>query len=134
MLRSNPLSRSRYLILFAILSLQLASVWAQQKSQESDAISYAISGTVLDPSGAVIPGARLALMKADGNSIAESISDYRGAFRFDNVNSGKYRVLVQAVGFRDVKTDVTVGARSRAELRITMSLDTRTESVTVAGD
>src|SRR5262249_42324272 len=95
---------------------------------------YAISGTVLDPSGAVIPGAKLALMKDEGSSIAKSISDYGGAFRFDNVNSGKYRVLVQAVGFRDTKTDVTVGARSRAEIRIAMPLDTHTESVTVAGD
>jgi len=125
---------SNFLILLLSLNLHPAAAWAQQKSQQSDVLSYAISGTVLDPSGALIPAAHVALVKEDGTAIAQTVADEKGSFRFENVNSGKYRVLVQAVGFRDAKSDVIVGARSRADIRITMSLDTHTESVTVAGD
>jgi hypothetical protein len=123
-----------FLVLLATLNFQPAAAWAQQKPQQSEPIAYAISGTVLDPSGALIPGAQLALVKEDGTSIAQTVADDKGSFRFDNVNPGKYRVLVQAVGFRDTKTEVNLGARPRAEIRITMPLDTHTESVTVAGD
>ena len=38
------------------------------------------------------------------------------------------------MGFRDTKIDVSMSSRSRAEIRITMPLDTRTESVTVVSD
>src|SRR5215469_3817535 len=125
---------SNFLLLLATLNFQPAAAWAQPRSEQSDVLSYAISGTVLDPSGALIPAAHVALVKEDGTAIAQTVADEKGSFRFENVNSGKYRVLVQAVGFRDAKSDVIVGARSRADIRITMSLDTHTESVTVAGD
>ncbi|MBZ5579809.1 MAG: carboxypeptidase-like regulatory domain-containing protein [Acidobacteriia bacterium] len=118
----------------AVLAFPASSAWAQQKSQQGDAVSYTVSGTVLDPSGAVIPSAHLALTREDGTGIGQTVTDDRGSFRFENVSSGKYRVLVQAMGFRDTKIDVSMSSRSRAEIRITMPLDTRTESVTVVSD
>src|SRR5438105_4077975 len=114
---------SRFLFLLATLNFQPTAVWAQQKSQQSEPFAYAISGIVLDPSGALIPGAQVALMKEDGTSIGQIVADDKGSFRFDNVNSGRYRVLVQAAGFRDTKADVNIGARSRAEIRVTMPID-----------
>src|SRR6516165_9692704 len=105
-----------FLILLATLNSRPASVWAQQKSQQAEPLAYAISGTVLDPSGAIIPGAQVTLVKEDGTSIGQTVADDKGSFRFDNMNSGKYRVLAQAVGFRDTKTDVNLGARPRAEI------------------
>jgi hypothetical protein len=123
--------RYSFLFFLAALNLQPGVVWAQQKSQQSDAFSYAISGTVLDPSGALIPRAQVALAKEDGTAIAQAVADDGGSFRFEDVSQGKYRLLVKAVGFRDVKTDVAVSARSRGEIRVTMPLDTHTESVTV---
>ncbi len=130
----HDLLKVRHLILIAILGLQPAVAWGQQKSGIQDSDAYTISGTILDPSGAVIPGAWLVLTKENGSSVAEGVSDDKGTFRFDKVNPGKYRVAVQAAGFRDTKTDVTAGPRSRAEIRVMMAIDTRTESVTVAGD
>src|SRR5215469_6389277 len=125
---------SNFLLLLATLNFQPAAAWAQPRSEQSEPFAYAISGTVLDPSGAIIPGAQVTLVKEDGTSIGQTVADDKGSFRFDGMNSGKYRVLAQAVGFRDTKTDVNIGARSRAEVRITLPVDTHTESVTVAGD
>jgi hypothetical protein len=123
---------SNFLILLVALNFQLGTVRAQQKSQQSDALGYSIFGTVLDPSGALIPAAQVALTKEDGTAVAQTATDDKGSFRFDNVTSGKYRIAVQAVGFLETKMDVNIGPTSRAEIRITMPLDTRTESVTVS--
>ena len=124
----------KYLSFIAFLCAQPPAAFTQQRPPQSSAASYTIAGTVLDPSSAVVPGAQAALTNQDGTAIGQTVTDDGGSFRFDSVNPGKYRLLVHAVGFRSVSTDVNVGARSRADLRITMSLDTHTESVTVGGD
>jgi hypothetical protein len=56
---------STFLILLGTLEFQPASVWPQR-------FAYAISGTILDPSGALIPGAHVALVKEGGTSIAST--------------------------------------------------------------
>jgi hypothetical protein len=122
---------SRSLILLAVVGFQPILGSAAQGSPQSAVTSYAISGTVLDPSGLVIPSAQVTLMKDDGTTIAQTVTDDRGSFHLDNANSGKYRVLVQSAGFRDTKVEVSVGARASAEIRITMSIDTHTDTVTV---
>jgi carboxypeptidase family protein len=120
-----------YLMLLSFLCGQPRAVLAQQKFPQSAVTSYSISGSVLDPSSAVIPGAQITLAKEDGTAVAQTVAEGGGTFRFDSLSTGKYRVLVKAAGFRDAKADVSVGAKPRAEVRITMSLDTHTESVTV---
>ena len=122
------------IVLLMAMTFQPEVTCAQQKSQQSNPPPNGISGTVLDPSGALIPGAQVALMKGNGTAVTQTVADDKGAFRFENTTSGKYRVVVHAPGFLETKTDVNLGARSRAEIRITMPLDTHTESVTVAGD
>src|SRR5215469_3262490 len=124
---------ARILMAGAMLCLPPLATWAQQRSQQTN-ILPALSGTVLDPSGALVPGAQVTLLKEDGTTIGQTTANDQGNFRFDGVNLGKYRVLVQAQGFRDTKVDVSVGARSRGDVRITMALDTHTESLTVASD
>jgi len=124
-------ARWRCVLLLSVLCSQPLASLAQQRNPQSDAASYALSGIVLDPSSAVIPGAQVALMKDDGTPVAQMIADTRGSFRFDGLSSGKYRLLVQAIGFRNTSIDASAGARSRAEIRITMPLDAHTESVTV---
>src|SRR5215472_18196565 len=126
--------QSRYRILLAVLVFRQSALSAQPAPQRSDLVSFAITGTVLDPSAAVLPGAHLALVQDNGKEVTQTTADDRGSFHFDNVNGGKYRVLVQAPGFRDTRTDVSVGSKPKADIRITMQLDTHTESVTVASD
>src|SRR5438132_1035121 len=85
----------RSLMLLSILCGQCPFVLAQQKPAQSGIASYSISGTILDPSSAVIPGAQIALVKEDGTTVAQTVADDKGSFRFDGLASGKYRVLVQ---------------------------------------
>jgi hypothetical protein len=58
-----------------------------------------IAGTVVDGSGAPITGAKVKLSRQDGSAAQEGLSSADGAFAFDKVIPGPYRLAVQATGF-----------------------------------
>jgi hypothetical protein len=66
-----------------------------------------IQGTILDPNGAVIPGALVTLTNAETKQIVSTVSDGSGNYRF-NVYTGTYDLKVEARGFatNDVSTIV----------------------------
>jgi hypothetical protein len=63
--------------------------------------SRVISGTVLDPSGATIVGARVTLTEANGKAVAHSTTSNSGEFRFNKVSRGNYHIEVQAGRIRN---------------------------------
>lgn len=103
---------------------------SQTTAQASSSLR-AVNGTVYDPSGAAIVGARIRLVSADGKLVAETTSDHSGAFVFDKLTPGTYHLDVQVQGFEESRTSVTVGKRSVTPVRITLSIAGRKEVVTV---
>jgi hypothetical protein len=57
-----------------------------------------IRGTVSDPSGAVIPGAKIVL-SSEGGSSAATTSGRDGSFHLSGVQAGKYSLVIEAKGF-----------------------------------
>jgi hypothetical protein len=57
-----------------------------------------ISGTVLDVTGDVVPGAQLTLLALDHASSREVLSDDRGGFSFPDLAPGRYKFTVTATG------------------------------------
>ena len=101
-------------------------------AQSAKPDSGSISGTALDPSGAVIAGANVRLNAADGSLLAQASTDGVGNFRFDHLGGGAYVIVVAAAGFRDVSVAVKVGKAAVNPLRIAMKIAVQDESVTVA--
>ena len=101
-------------ILTALLTICPISLRAQQRPRKPDTAARTVSGTVLDPSGALIVGAQIALVHEDGTAAAQTAADDKGSFRFENVASGKYRIVVRASGFLETNIDMNVGAASRS--------------------
>ena len=97
--------------------------------------SRVISGTVLDPSGATIVGARVTLTEANGKAVAYSTTSNSGEFRFNKVSRGNYHIEVQAEGFGMARIDVMVGKKPLTPVRVVMSIASQRQVVTVrAGD
>ncbi|MGA7222391.1 MAG: carboxypeptidase-like regulatory domain-containing protein [Candidatus Acidiferrales bacterium] len=58
-----------------------------------------VLGTVLDMSGASIPGAEVSLMHGDGTELHTMVAEANGEFNFTQVPPGSYLVIVNAKGF-----------------------------------
>lgn len=61
--------------------------------------SESINGTVIDPSGAAVAGARVKLASADSAEDQEVLSDDDGRFTFRNVSPGAFQFTITAEGF-----------------------------------
>ena len=96
------------------------------------ATGRALSGTLIDPSGAAIAGGHVSLLDANSKSIAEQNTDKTGLFHFENLSPGNYTLRFQAEGFRDVALKTVLSAKRQSLLRITLPIAVQTENVTVA--
>ena len=61
-----------------------------------------ITGTVTDPSGAVIPGAKVTLTETQTGFVLNGTTNPNGVYVFSPVKIGSYTVQVSAAGFRSV--------------------------------
>jgi hypothetical protein len=89
-----------------------------------------ISGTVKDPSGAIVVGARVEIT---GGSLAQPlalVSDDAGKFVAPNLTAGKYSVRVTKDGFDELLTEVDL--RGTSDLPLTLTIAPKQTSVTVS--
>ena len=91
-----------------------------------------LAGSVQDPDGAAVAGAQIALDRPDGSQVAHVLSDGSGTFQFRNVAPGPYVIDVQMAGFRETKVNAPAEGRSRAPLKIVLTIAGVEEQVTVA--
>ena len=68
-----------------------------------------IAGTVLDESGAVLPGSTVTLTSIGTGQVMTTVAGGTGGFLFPQVPVGNYKVSVSLAGFKAAEfTDVTV--------------------------
>lgn len=125
---------SRFLVVFLIAATGMLPAQIAHSANESaeGGATRSISGIVLDPSGAAIPGAEIVLFSAAQQPVSKTRSDTDGGFHFDNIEAGKYRLEVHAEGFRDAHLSASVTNRRPSTIRVVLSISVQTETVTVA--
>jgi hypothetical protein len=93
-----------------------------------------ISGSVVDPQGAVVSGAQVKATNTATGVAATSTSDSSGLFRFNLIPAGEYKVEVTAQGFKTaVRTAVAVtagGDSALGSLKLTVGETSTTVEVT----
>jgi hypothetical protein len=77
----------------------ITSTGEQPPAQPGEPVSGSISGTVIDPSGAVIAGARVRLTGEGSSATKEALSDKDGQYSFTNVAPGPFQLIVVSAGF-----------------------------------
>lgn len=105
-----------------------------------------LRGTVTDPQGAAVPGAKATLVNTDTNFTLVSTSDANGLYQFNALPPAPYRLTVEAQGFTqkvlehvqiipdqpnalDVKLEVGQVQQSVTVSETTEALDTETANV-----
>jgi carboxypeptidase family protein len=87
----------------------LALVWCIPSVGQ--VLKGSISGTVLDPQGAVVSGAQVKATNLATGIALTTTSDNAGLFRFSLIPAGEYKVEVSAQGFKTaVQSNVAVAA------------------------
>ncbi len=81
-----------------------------------------VSGTVADPTGAVVPGAKVTLNQKEKSQPLETVSDGAGNFSFKDVTSGEYIVRAEAQGFEAAEATLTVGASPLVPITLTLDI------------
>ena len=69
-------------------------------TSRAQVVKGTIQGSVVDSSGAVVPGAQIAVLDPATSSTGEAISDDTGAFRIPLLAIGSYNLTVTKQGFR----------------------------------
>ena len=93
-----------------------------------------IAGTVMDTSGAVVPGAKLTVLHTQTGTSQSAVAGQNGSYIITNVGVGDYTVSAEAAGFKKyTRTNVRVDAATRTTVDITLDVGLFTESVTVVG-
>jgi hypothetical protein len=91
-----------------------------------------ISGLVTDPGGAVVPGAKVALLNRATGVTQHTVSTGAGLYTFISLNPGVYQVTVSQTGFKSaVHDNVTVTVDQVSEVNISLEVGTIAETVTV---
>ncbi len=103
----------RYTLVLALVSL---IAWAQSDTS--------LSGTVTDPSGAVLPNSVITLTNADNGATRTTTSDKSGRYSFQQIQPGNYTLIAKSKGFSDEAVD-----RIRALVNTPLTIDIHIASV-----
>jgi Carboxypeptidase regulatory-like domain/TonB dependent receptor len=95
----------------------------------------AISGTVMDRSGAVISNVDVSLTNADTQSQQETKAGFAGTYSIINIRPGFYSVRASKDGFRTVnKTGIILQVNQTATLDFTLDVGSSNEILTVTSE
>ncbi len=93
-----------------------------------------VRGTITDPTGAVIPSAKVALTAANGTSRSTE-SGHDGSFQFATVAAGKYVLVISAKGFAQATVDeVQVSPGKTMQQNVALQLPVEEQQVQVTDD
>src|SRR5690242_19687974 len=127
---NRRLSMFRALALgFALLALMAAGL----SPAYGQAISGSLVGTVIDSSSAVVPNASVEATKIDTGVTSTTSTGSTGAYRFENLPVGTYRIVVKSGGFKTAVQQVDIVLNQTGTLNVTLTLGATSETIEVSG-
>ena len=118
---------SRILLTMAVFALLAAPLRAQL-------YSGSVTGVVSDPTGAVIPGAKVTLTDINKGYAFSATSDAVGRYILRNLPPTTYQLRVEATGFKSYsRTGIVLDVNQNATVDVGMELGTTTQTVQVSG-
>jgi len=120
---------ARVLTLAICLGLAAGAASAQETINQAS-----VSGRVVDPQGAAVPGALISARQTATNVTVETTTDGEGRFRFSYLRVGPYELRTRLQGFREAAQALTLSAGSAFNLTLSLELASVDSVVTVVGN
>ncbi len=115
---------------FTILGFVLFLVSSLAQAQSGGSSGF-VSGTVVDPTGAVVPDATVEIHNPVSGFERSTATDTSGRFSFSNIPFNPYHITVTAAGFTQSAQDVEVRSVVGVNVRIGMTVAGSSTAVTV---
>jgi len=95
--------------------------------------SATLSGTVNDPSGAVIAGATVEAINHETNVTQSTRTNSVGLYTFPRLSPGRYRISVKNAGFKEhIQRDLVLHVGDTVSVNIKLEVGSSSESVSIA--
>jgi hypothetical protein len=97
------------------------------------ATTGSISGTIIDPSGGVIPGVALVVTNPATGVQNKTSTDSKGFYSFPSLPVGHYDLRMEAPGFHPLdRKGLSIDANSALQVDMTMTMAEKVQELTVA--
>ncbi len=119
--------------LFAVTALVFSLVFLAGTSIAQIATT-SLRGVVKDPSGAVVPGAKVTLTNPANGQTLSATSNAAGEYSFTQISPAHYTIDVSAAGFGDQKKTAELIVDQPASIDFTMSVQSAAQVVNVSAE
>jgi len=117
----------RFFFVLAIVVVFSLSAFGQVVSTAS------LSGTVVDPQGAVVAGA-MVTVKSVSNQEYTAVTNGEGFFTIPALSDGTYSATIVAKGFKtSAVTDIKINVGTPSSIKVALEIGAASETVTVVG-
>jgi hypothetical protein len=98
-------------------------------------VTASISGTVTDPSGAIVPGCTVTATNVDTGASTTQSTNAQGFYSFPSLALGKYSIKVQQTGFKVyTETGVVLDVNQALVTDVKLQIGQSSEQVEVSGE
>lgn len=122
-------------VVYFVASLLIVLAALAPASLAQSATSGAITGSAIDPTGAVVVGAEITATNDATGDVRTAVSTSSGAFLFPLLSPGSYTLRASKAGFKElVRTGVVVTVTETVRANLQLQIGKVSESVTVTAE
>jgi len=120
-------SRFALIVMFSVALLLVSSAWAQENA--------VITGTVSDPTGAVVPNAEITLTNPATGQVRKTTTNTSGVYVFNSLGVGQFSLTATAPGFHKIViNNIVVNVAQSLKEDVTLTVGSEGQTVTVEAD
>ncbi len=93
-----------------------------------------LRGSIKDPSGAVVPSAKITLTDSTTGTVLQATSNAAGQYTFSQIPPAKYTIKVSVTGFGDQTKEAELLVNQPATIDFSMTVQSSTEVVNVSAE
>ena len=118
--------------LLVLLIVSLCAIFATPAASWAQTANGAITGTVLDPTGAAVAGATVTATNRETGAVSKATSTSTGLYEFPSLQPGTYDVTFAAKGFAvSTALGIEVQAVQTRQVNAKLQVGSSTQTVTV---
>jgi hypothetical protein len=111
-----------------------SNVWTQAGVEMDNLSAGQVGGIIVDPNGAVVPGASVTVVNKQTGVSLTTQSDGEGRWLFSGLQPGPVSVRVDSSGFRSTQQEFAIDGSKPVRLGTTLEVGSIAETVTVTGN